>query len=192
MPKCPHPLKFFQQNCHFFSGKSFGIYLVLRKINSKKEEIMNNIIKKTDNRPTTFGSVVDELFQSNLNRFFDDHSWGFNGLQTDARVPVNIRETDTAYEIQVIAPGLKKEDFNLAFTGDTLTVSFEHNEQKSEGDQKKWIRQEYRSASFSRSFTVDNTVNVDKANARYENGILSLTLPKKEEAKRLSRKIEIQ
>jgi len=153
---------------------------------------MNNIIKKTDNRPTTFGSVVDELFQSNLNRFFDDHSWGFNGLQTDARVPVNIRETDTAYEIQVVAPGLKKEDFNLAFTGDTLTVSFEHNEQKSEGDQKKWIRQEYRSASFSRSFTVDNTVNVDKANARYENGILSLTLPKKEEAKRLSRKIEIQ
>ena len=153
---------------------------------------MNNIIKKTDNRPTAFGSVVDELFQTNLNRFFDDHSWGFSGLQTDTRVPVNIRETDTAYEIQVVAPGLKKEDFNLAFTGDTLTVSFEHNEQKSEGDQKKWIRQEYRSASFSRSFTVDNTVNVDKANARYENGILSLTLPKKEEAKRLSRKIEIQ
>jgi HSP20 family protein len=153
---------------------------------------MNNIIKKTDNRPTAFGSVVDELFQTNLNRFFDDRSWGFNGLQTDTRVPVNIQENDTAYEIQVIAPGLKKEDFNLAFNGDTLTVSFEHTEQKTDGDQKKWIRREYRSASFSRSFTVDNTVNVDKANARYENGILLLTLPKKEEAKRLSRKIEIQ
>ena len=73
---------------------------------------MNNIIKRADNRPTTFGSVVDELFQSNLNRFFDDRPWGFNGLQSDTRVPVNIVETDTAYEVQVVAPGLKKEDFN--------------------------------------------------------------------------------
>jgi len=153
---------------------------------------MSNIIKRTDNRPTAFGSVVDELFQNNLNRFFDDRSWGFNGLQTDTRVPVNILESDTAYEIQVVAPGLKKEDFNLAFTGDTLTVSFEQNEQKTATDQKKWIRREYRSASFARSFTIDSTVNVDKANARYENGVLSLTLPKKEEAKRLSRKIEVQ
>ena len=153
---------------------------------------MNNIIKRSDNRPTTFGSVVDELFQSNLNRFFDDRPWGFNGLQSDTRVPVNIVETDTAYEVQVVAPGLKKEDFQLAFTVDTLTVSFEHNEQKMESDQRKWIRREYRSTSFSRSFTVDSTVDVEKANARYENGILSLTLPKREEAKRISRKIAVQ
>ncbi|HEV2353944.1 MAG TPA: hypothetical protein VGR89_06865, partial [Puia sp.] len=92
---------------------------------------MNNIIKRTDNRPTAFGSVVDELFQSNLNRFFDDHFWGFNGLQADSRVPVNIRESGTAYEVEVIAPGLKKEDFNLAYSGDTLTVSFEHKEEKA-------------------------------------------------------------
>jgi len=153
---------------------------------------MNNIIKKADNRPATFGSVVDELFQSNFNRFFDDRLWGFNGLPSDTRVPVNIVETDTTYEVQVVAPGLKKEDFQLAFTGDTLTVSFEHNDQKMEGDQRKWIRREYRSASFSRSFTVDSTVDVEKANARYDNGILSLTLPKREEAKRISRKIEVQ
>lgn len=153
---------------------------------------MNNIIKKADNRPTTFGSVVDELFQSNFNRFFDDRLWGFNGLPSDARVPVNIVETDTTYEVQVIAPGLKKEDFQLAFTGDTLTVSFEQNDQKVEGDQRKWIRREYRSASFSRSFTVDSTVDVEKAKARYDNGILSLTLPKREEAKHISRKIEVQ
>lgn len=153
---------------------------------------MNNIIKRPDNRPTTFGSVVDELFQSNLNRFFDDHLWGFNGLPSDTRVPVNIVETDTTYEVQVVAPGLKKEDFQLAFTGDTLTVSFEHNDQKVEGDQRKWIRREYRTASFSRSFTIDSTVDVEKAKARYDNGILSLTLPKREEAKRISRKIEVQ
>lgn len=153
---------------------------------------MNNIIKRTDNRPTAFGSVVDELFQSNLNRFFDDHFWGFNGLQADSRVPVNIRESGTAYEVEVIAPGLKKEDFNLAYSGDTLTVSFEHKEEKAAPANERWIRREYRSESFSRSFNVDGTVDVDKANARYENGVLTLTLPKKEEAKRISRKIDVK
>jgi len=153
---------------------------------------MNNIIKKTDSRPTTFGSVVDELFQNNLNRFFDDRTWGFNGFASESRVPVNIRETDTAYEVEVIAPGLKKEDFHLSYTGDMLTVSFEKRDEKTEVDGKKWIRREYRSDSFSRSFTVDSTVDVDKAVARYEDGLLTLTLPKKEEAKRISRKINVQ
>lgn len=153
---------------------------------------MNNIIKRTDNRPTTFGSVVDELFQTNLNRFFDDRLWGFNGLQSDARVPVNIHETDTAYEVEVVAPGLKKEDFQLSCTGDMLTISFEHKEESTGDDDKKWIRREYRSGSFSRSFQVDGTVDVNKAQARYENGVLSLTLPKKEEAKRIPRKIDVQ
>ncbi len=63
---------------------------------------------------------------------------------------------------------------------------------KTVGDGQKWIRREYRSGSFSRSFTVDNTVDVDKAVARYENGMLMLTLHKKEEAKRISRKIDVQ
>ncbi|HEV2353733.1 MAG TPA: Hsp20/alpha crystallin family protein, partial [Puia sp.] len=57
---------------------------------------------------------------------------------------------------------------------------------------ERWIRREYRSESFSRSFNVDGTVDVDKANARYENGVLTLTLPKKEEAKRISRKIDVK
>ena len=153
---------------------------------------MNNIIKKADNRPRSFGSVVDELFQTNLNRFFDDRSWGLGGLQTGASVPVNIHETDTAYEVEVIAPGLKKEDFHLSCSGDMLTISFERNEEKTEGSDKNWIRREYRYGSFSRSFQVDSTVDVEKAKARYDNGVLLLTLPKKEEAKRISRKIDVQ
>lgn len=148
--------------------------------------LMNSIIKKADNRPKTFGSVVDELFQTNLNRFFDDRTWGFNGLQAEGRVPVNIQETDTTYEVEVVAPGLKKEDFQLSYTGDLLTISFEHSGNKTSGQDEKWIRREFRAASFSRSFQVDGTVDVDKSKARYENGVLLLTLPKKEEAKRIS------
>ncbi|HXD76653.1 MAG TPA: Hsp20 family protein [Puia sp.] len=153
---------------------------------------MNNIIKRTDSRPAAFGSVVDELFQTNLNRFFDDRIWGFNGLPADSRVPVNIRETDSAYELELMAPGLRKEDFQLSYADDTLTVSFEHKEEKAPAQDKRWVRREFRTGSFSRSFSVDRTVDVDKAQARYENGILLLTLPKKDEAKRISRKIDVQ
>jgi HSP20 family protein len=153
---------------------------------------MNNIIKKTDNRPTTLGSVVDELFQHNFNRFFDDRLWGLGTTQGDTRVPVNIRETETQYEIEVIAPGLKKEDFTLSVNRDILTVSFELKEEKTDSRQKSWIRREFSTRSFSRSFTVDHTVDTDKATATYENGILLLNLPKKEEARPISKNITVQ
>jgi HSP20 family protein len=205
-PKTPsrpiHPLQqrifdshtriFFSPPASFSAANAMAHTLFTKNQILKKGGIMNNIIKRSDNRPTTFGSVVDELFQNNLNRFFDDRSWGFNGLQSESSVPVNILESDTNYEIEVIAPGLKKEDFQLSYTGDTLTISFQRHEEKTNGDARKWVRREYRSASFSRSFTVDRTVDVDKAAARYENGVLTLTLPKKEEARRTSRKIDIQ
>jgi len=153
---------------------------------------MNNIIKKTDNRPATFGSVVDELFHTNLNRFFDDRFWGFNGLQAEGRVAVNIQETPASYELDVVAPGLKKEDFRLTCTGDTLTVSFEQNQEHRDENAGKWLRREFIPNSFSRSFSVDNSIDIDKAVARYECGVLRLTLPKKEEAKRLPRNIDVQ
>jgi len=153
---------------------------------------MTNIIKKENGRPATFGSVVDQLFQTNLNRYFDDRFWGFNGLQHGASVPVNVRETDKTYELEVVAPGLRKEDFQLQLAGDALTVSFEHKEEKNEKEGDRWLRREYRSQSFARTFTLDDTVDAGKATARYDNGVLFLTLPKKEQAQRVSRNIEIQ
>lgn len=153
---------------------------------------MNNIIKKKDHHRATLGSVVDQLFQTNLDRVPDDHFWGFNGLRNDSHVPVNIRETDAAYELELVAPGLKREDFRLSCDRDTLTISFEHKEDQTSGGQAKWIHREHRASSFSRTFTIDNTVDVDKAAARYENGILLLTLPKKEDARRLPRTINVQ
>lgn len=153
---------------------------------------MNNIIKRMDNRPATFGSVVDQLFPSNLSRIFDDRFWGFNGLQAESRVPVNIGETDSCYEIELVAPGLKPEDLELTFKGDILTIAFEPKQQEADVEPKNWIVREHRSQSFRRSFTVDHTVDVDKATARYENGVILLRLPKKEESKRVARKIEVQ
>jgi HSP20 family protein len=154
---------------------------------------MANIIKKENARPATFGSVVDQLFQQNFNRWFDEGFWGSNALQARTGVPVNLRETDKSYELEIVAPGLQKQDFQLNFTGDTLTISFEHeDENNSRQDAGRWLRREYRKQSFTRSFTIDETVDVEKASARYDNGILHLSLPKKEHAQRLSRSINVQ
>jgi HSP20 family protein len=153
---------------------------------------MTNIIKKENARPATFGSVVDQIFQNNLNRFFDDDFWGMTGTPYRSHVPVNIKETDTTYELEVIAPGLKKQDFHLDLTGDLLTVSFEHKEENKEENEKNgWLRQEYKAQSFNRTFNLDDSVDATKAMAKYEDGILHLSIPKKENAKRLSRNIPI-
>lgn len=158
---------------------------------------MNNIIKRENgHQPSTFGSVVDQVFQNNLNRFFDDEFWGFNGLNkfsNSSQAPVNIRETETTYEMELYAPGFQKQNFRLDLEGDTFTVSAERSqESKSGGKNDGWIRQEYRNENFTRSFKLDDTVEASKIVARYEDGILHLTFPKKEHAQKISRSINIQ
>lgn len=153
-----------------------------------------NIIRRKNGRPdlpapTSISRLVDQIFQDNLNHFFKDDLWGSNGSAPN--VPVNIRETDKAYEMEVVAPGISKEDLKLNVQGDMLTISFEHKEEnKDESD--NLLRQEYRMQSFSRSFTLDDTVDVNKIDAQYTNGVLKLLLPKKESAQKISRNIQIK
>lgn len=154
---------------------------------------MTNIIKKSSAQPATFGSVVDQLFQNNLNRFFNDDFWGFNGVSTLKQPPLNIRETGESYDLELVAPGLKKEDIHLQVSGNILTISYDHKEENNQKDDAgQWVRREFKRQSFSRSFTLDESVNIDNASARYENGVLHLSLPKKEQAKQVSRNIDIQ
>lgn len=154
---------------------------------------MNSIIKKANGRqPASFGSVVDQIFQNNLPRLFDDSFWGFTGIRQN-HVPVNIQETDKSYELQVVAPGLKKEDFQLNLEADLLTISVEDKtENRQEAKSEGWLRQEFVRQSFSRSFSLDNTINKEGITARYENGVLYITLPKIEQAQKLTRLIDIQ
>jgi len=156
-----------------------------------------NIIKRNNGTSAVparqFSSWVDQLLNDNLNRFFNDDFWGFNGIDHQVSVPVNVRETDKTYEMSLIAPGLRKEDFRLNVSDNLLTISYEQKEEQT--DQQKgegWLRKEYRMQSFSRSFTLDDTVDVNKISASYENGILHLTMPKKESAQRLTKTIEIK
>ena len=156
---------------------------------------MTNTIAKKQNgdSPVTFGNVFDNVFQNSLHRFFDDNFWDAEHSQFTGNVPVNIRETDQQYEMDVIVPGFKKEDFNINVEGNMLTVSSEQKKQNQEGVEKSgWVRNEYVQRSFSRSFTLDDTVDTSRINGTYTDGILRLTLPKNEKAKKQSRQIEIK
>lgn len=157
---------------------------------------MTSVMKRTNgngNLPATnFSGLVDSVFRNDLSRFFNDDFWGFNGLDRSVNVPVNIRETDKSYELELVAPGLRKEDFKVSLSGDLLTVSLQHREEnKEENSDGSWLRKEYKQQSFSRSFTLADTLDANNITARYSDGILYLSLPKKEGAQSLSRTIDI-
>ena len=138
------------------------------------------------------GTWVDQLLQENLNSFFNSDFPGFGLERTNPTVPVNLRETAKTYEMEIMVPGLRKEDLKLQVSNDQLTISYEHQNQTTQGDEKDWLRREYSYQSFSRSFGLDDTVDVNKISAEYANGVLKLTLPKKEHAQKISKNIEIK
>ena len=86
--------------------------------------------------------------------------------------------------ISVAAPGLKKNDFHINVDGNMLTISAEKEETKEEKEEENYTRKEYNYSSFSRSFTLPQEVNREKIEASYEDGVLKLVLPKKEEVKK--------
>lgn len=104
--------------------------------------------------------------------------------------PVNIRETEKEYFLDLVAPGLNKEDFKISLENNLLTVAVEKGEETvNEGE--RYIRREYRSQGFKRSFTLDEKVNADAIAAQYVNGVLTLNLPKKKEVKPATKQISI-
>lgn len=158
---------------------------------------MNTLMKNRNgngNMPAaTFSGLVDRIFHNNLDRVFSDDFWGFSGIDRGTAVPVNVKDTGTAYELHLVAPGLKKEDFKVELANDMLTISFEQQQQnEDQAEDKGWLRKEYKTRSFSRSFTLDDTLDAGKISARYSDGILQLSIPKKEGAPSLSRTIEIE
>lgn len=146
---------------------------------------------KASTPATSFSGLIDQVFESNLDRFFGDNFPGFNGIYPRNTVPVNLCETDTGYEMELVAPGLRKEDFKINVNGDLLTVSFEHREETGNNDER-WLRREYRAQTFTRSFSLDDTLDANKITAKYIDGVLHLVLPRKEGAQRISKNIEIR
>lgn len=134
--------------------------------------------------PSTFSGLMDNMLSNKWDRiFFDDN-------RSHVTTPVNIKETDKSYQLDVIAPGLKKEDFHITVDKDVLSVSFEKKEEKNESTDK-FIRNEYQFRSFKRSFTLTEKIDAAGISAGYTDGILSITLPKAEPAAPSVKKIDI-
>jgi HSP20 family protein len=126
-------------------------------------------------------SIFDDFFKP-WNSWFDNSGLWNRSMSIPA---VNITEQKESYLISLAAPGLKKDDFKIDIDGNMLTISTEKEERK-EDKEEKYTRQEYSYSSFERSFTLPDEVDKDKIEARYEDGLLKLALPKKEEAKKIS------
>ncbi|BAV06307.1 HSP20 family protein [Filimonas lacunae] len=149
--------------------------------------------RQNGNVPATFGNVVDNIFQNSLHRFFDDHFFTVGKPLHNEVVPVNVRENNQGYDIEVIAPGCRKDAFKVNVNGNLLTIGYEQQEERTEQQEKnEWRRTEYQRHSFTRTFTLDDSVDVNGIQAGYKDGILHIHLPKNEKAKEVSKTIEIQ
>lgn len=143
-----------------------------------------NLVKKS-NSGNLFPSLMEEFFRPD---------WLSNTQQFSQVMvpPVNIRETETAFEVELSAPARKKEDFTIDVDNDMLTIASEYKSEHTT-EQGRYTRREFSHGSFRRSFTLPETVNEEAISASYENGILRISLPKKEEAlPKPKRAIEIQ
>jgi HSP20 family protein len=132
----------------------------------------------------SFPGIFDELFNS----FPTNFSSAASNVNS---APVIIKEDEQGYHLELNAPGRNKEDFKLNVENGILTISYE---KKAEAEDKgyKTIRSEFSLSSFESSFSLDEKINAEGIEAKYENGILKVYLPKKEEVKITPKNISVQ
>lgn len=144
-----------------------------------------SLVRFSRNYPALFDRFLD-------NDLFDWSNRNFS--KTNTTLPsVNIKEGSQEFVVEVAAPGLEKGDFKIELNRDLLTVSSEKKVEKETSEGQQFTCREFSYQSFSRSFTLPNIADGDKIAAKYENGILSISIPKKEEViSKLNRVIDIQ
>jgi len=142
-------------------------------------------VVKLNNRPANGFNLLDNFFNE-LPTFFKDDFAKAQGF-----IPVNVKETKDAYQLEVVAPGFEKNDFNVNLEKNILTISAEKKTESGNKDEKQ-ILKEYNYHSFKRSFTVDEKVDAEKIEAKYVNGVLTLNLPRKEEVKASAKEILVK
>jgi len=137
-----------------------------------------NLIKRNSN--LVFPSLLEEFFRPDWN----------GGVQSfKSTMPaVNIKENETNYTLEFYAPGLKKEDFNIEIDQKTLSISSEKKVENEENNEKYSLK-EFSFSSFKRTFNLPESVDFDAIEANYENGVLNVLLPKREEVVQKSKRL---
>ena len=137
---------------------------------------MNELLVRFSNQ---MPSLFDRFFENDL---FDWSNRNYSNTNTTLPA-VNIKEDKDGFEVEMSAPGLDKKDFKIELNNSVLTISSEKKVENETKEGQQFTRREFSYQSFSRSFTLPETVEGEKIGAKYENGILSVSIPKKEEAK---------
>ncbi len=138
------------------------------------------LVKRNGNVQSHFPTLFDDF----LNR--DIFNWGLSNFSdTNTTIPaVNIKETNDSYEVEVAAPGMTKKDFKVVLEGNNLTISSEKETAKAQNEEVRYTSREFSYQSFSRTFTLQkDVVDTEKIQAKYEDGVLHLLIPKMEHAK---------
>jgi HSP20 family protein len=136
----------------------------------------------------TINSLFEDLFQQVPSRLSqEEFGWPLHS----SRTPVNIRENDQAYTVELMAPGFQKSDFSISMEKNQLVISATKNGEPEQANDKI-VRREFSLKAFTRSFTIDEKIDSSKITAKYENGILLVNLPRKEEVKITPQTIAIQ
>jgi HSP20 family protein len=131
-----------------------------------------------------FSSFVDEFFQE------FPTAWGRDWQGNLGFPPANIHETADALHVEISAPGRSKEDFKINVDNGSLTIESEQKKENSSDDYKT-VRREFSARGFKRSFKLDDSIDTGAIQGKYENGVLKLHLPKKEQAKPSAKQIVI-
>jgi HSP20 family protein len=153
---------------------------------------MNSLEKRSNSRPSLlpqWATLLEDVFGKDI---IGD---GFSNYGGQSNLPsVNIKETDDAYELEMAVPGMSKEDFKIEMNNNSLMISAQKEHKEENGNHSnRYTRKEFSYHSFTRTFKLpEGLIQSDKVEAKYENGILAITVPKTEEAKpKPVRQIEI-
>ncbi len=139
------------------------------------------IIRWKQRRPV-LSDMLDEMFDRNFNTGFE---------RKCGCVPAtNIIENENNFMIELAVPGMNKDDFKLEMESNALSVVFEKKAEENQKQEGEYLQREFQMEEFTRSFTLPETADAENIKARYDNGILMITIPKIEKAK-LSKQIQI-
>jgi HSP20 family protein len=154
--------------------------------NKNKENIKITLVKFANgNKNNGFNPLFTDVFDSILNDTF------LSDKLINKTPAVNVAESDNGYDIELAAPGLKKEDFKISVEKNVLSVSADKKVESTD-ETKKYSKREYNYTAFARTFTLPQAADQTKITAEYADGILNITVGKKEEAKIQTREIEVK
>ena len=135
---------------------------------------------KFKNEPASRMMDRSPMFSDLFNDFFDGVI--SNNITKSFSPSVNVKESDHKFKLELAAPGLSKEDFKINIENDMLNISAEKKEEQAT-QSEKYTRKEFSYASFKRTFTLPETADSEKIAAQYDNGVMTLVIPKKDEAR---------